>query len=48
MAANQTLKPLEMYDLVHNTAIMLGKPHLKKFLKEFGTRSEYAAKVEAL
>lgn len=47
METNQP-KPLEMYDLCHNTAKMLGKTHLKAFLKEFGTRSEYAKKVEAL
>ena len=48
MAANQAIKPLEMYDLVHNTAIMLGDAHLKAFLHTFGTREEYAKKMEAL
>jgi hypothetical protein len=47
MERNQC-KPIEMYDIVYNTAIMLGPSHLKAFLNEFGTREEYARKVEAL
>lgn len=42
------IKPLEMYDIVQDTAKRLGKTHLKKFLQTFGTRQEYAKKVEAL
>jgi len=46
--ATAPIKPLDMYDIVYCTAKRLGHSHLKKFLHEFGTREEYARKVEAL
>ena len=43
MTQLQEISPLEMYDIVYKEAKRLG--HLKKFLHDFGTKTEYAKRI---